>query len=124
MADFSSGTATISWDMSTMRTGSRDWLYFTVAPFETHNKVFDDGESHLPVDGINLRLEGGGNTFTAWQRVNGVKTNVRSDAFTQWDQVQAANGVGPSPSRRDHFVLTLSSTHMTFCITGNSTGQT
>ncbi|HYK97538.1 MAG TPA: hypothetical protein VEU77_04015, partial [Candidatus Acidoferrales bacterium] len=38
MADFSAGTARISFDMSTLRTAARDWVYFTLAPFEGHNK--------------------------------------------------------------------------------------
>lgn len=124
MADYSSGTATIRFEMSTLRTGSRDWVYFTLAPFAEHNKVFDDGDSHVPQDSINLRLEGGGNTFTGWQRVGGARTRIDGDSFTQWDNVQAANGVAPDAARRDVFQIDISRTHLRFCIVGNSTGQT
>jgi hypothetical protein len=123
MADFSGGPAVISFDMSTLRTGSRDWVYFTLSPFHSHNKVFDGEDTNFPPDSINLRLEGGGNTFTGWQRAGGVKTRIDGDAFTQWDQVQEANGVTTSASRRDTFQITLSETHLRFCITGNNSGD-
>src|SRR5678815_446192 len=48
---------------------------------------------------------------------------IRDSSYYTWDNVQSANGVAPSASRRDSFRIELSATHLRVCITGNNTGQ-
>jgi hypothetical protein len=125
MADFSAGTATIKFEMSTLRTSSRDWVYFTLMPFDGHNKfAYNSLDQAIPPYNINVHLAGE-NVLTATQRSgNGVDTRIDGDGFTTWDMVQAANGVAPDAARRDIFEIDVSRTHLRVCLTGNSAGQT
>jgi hypothetical protein len=134
MADFSAGPATISWDMSTLRTASRDWVYFTLMPFDGHNKFsYNNNDQAIAPNNINIKLAGT-NAFFACQRVNGntpgqggdcgVDVRVNGDSTTQWQDIQAANGVAPDAARRDSFRVELTATHLRVCITGNNAGQT
>ncbi len=123
-ADFSGGTATIRFDMSTLRTTSRDWVYFTLTPFEGHNKFAYNGtDQAIPPDNINVKLEGT-NAFSATQRIGGGgDLHLDGDSATTWEMVQAANGLTEDAARRDTFEIDISATHLRVCITGNNTGQ-
>jgi len=123
IADFSSGSTTITWDMSTLRTASRDWVYFTIMPFDRHNKfAYNNSDQSIPPDNVNVKL-GGTNTFLATQRVAGSgDVAISGDDFTTWDMVQAANGLVEDAARRDSFEIDLSATHLRVCLTGNNTG--
>jgi hypothetical protein len=134
LADFSAGAATISFDMSTLRTASRDWVYFTLMPFEGHNKFsYNNNDQAIAPNNINVKMAGT-NAFFACQRVNGTTpgmggdcgqdVRVNGDSSTQYTDVQTANGVAPDAARRDSFRIELSATHLKVCITGNNTGQT
>ena len=125
MADFSASAATISFEMSTLRTASRDWVYFTLMPFYGHNKyAYNSLDQAIPENNINIQLAGT-DSFTATQRAgNGVDTRIGGDGYTTWDMVQAANGVAPDAARRDMFQIEISRTHLRVCLTGNSAGQT
>jgi hypothetical protein len=127
MADFSNGTAVISWDMSTLRTSSRDWIDIVLTPFNEHQLMaYNNVDNHIPPDNIHIQL-GGTNVFLASQRVNGSSdVNIGGDTFTRWNDVQAAQNppVGESAQRRDTFRITLSSTHVSMCIVGNNNPQT
>jgi hypothetical protein len=125
MADFSGGTATIKFEMSTLRTASRDWVYFTLMPFDGHNKyAYNSLDQAIPPYNINIPLAGT-NVLTATERAgDGVDVHIGGDGFTTWDMVQAANGVAPDAARRDVFQIEISRTHLRVCLTGNSTGQT
>lgn len=140
LLDFSGGPARFEWDMSTFRTGSRDWVNFTLMPESQYIKgvVPTDEGNHNPADAIHVFMGGvfgGTDVFVACQRVNNTNTTgslggcfpdryVGGNTYDTWDMVQDANGVLPSASRRDHFVIELSATHIKVCITGNNTGQT
>jgi hypothetical protein len=123
LADFSSGSTTISWDMSTLRTAARDWVYFTIMPFDGHNKfAYNNSDQAIPPDNINVKL-GGTNALLATERVSGGgDVSIGGDDFTTWDMVQAANGLVEDAARRDSFVIDLSATHLRVCLTGNNTG--
>jgi hypothetical protein len=125
LADFSAGQATIRWDMSTLRTASRDWVYFTIMPFDGHNKFsYNNNDQAIAPDNINIKLAGP-NVFQATQRVGGGgDVAIGGDGFTTWNMVQAANGLVEDAARRDTFEVDLTSTHLRVCITGNNTGQT
>jgi hypothetical protein len=125
MAEFSAGTATISFEMSTLRTAARDWVYFTLMPFFGHNKfAYNSLDQAIPEHNINIRLAGT-NAFAATERAgDGTDTRIGGDGFTTWDMVQEANGVAPDAARRDVFRIDVSRTHLRVCITGNSAGQT
>jgi hypothetical protein len=125
MADFSGGTTKVSWDMSTLRTAARDWVYFTLMPFDGHNKyAYNNNDQAVPPNNVNIKLEGE-NRFVVTQRVGGGgDVTISGDAFTTWDMIQAANGVSPDAARRDSFEIDLSSTHLRVCLNGNNAGQT
>jgi hypothetical protein len=125
MADFSAGAATISFEMSTLRTSSRDWVYFTLMPFDSHNKyAYNNLDQAIPPHNINIHLAGE-NVLTATQRFGGgVDTRISGDGFTTWDMVQAAHGLSPDAARRDKFRIEISRTHLRVCLTGTSTGVT
>jgi hypothetical protein len=124
LADFSAGTAVLRWDMSTLRTAARDWVYFTLMPFDGHNKFsYNNNDQAVAPDNIDIKLAGP-NVFQATQRVGGGgDIAIGGDGFTTWDMVQAANGLTEDAARRDTFEIDLSSTHLRVCITGNNTGQ-
>jgi hypothetical protein len=124
LADFSAGTTTISFEMSTLRTSSRDWVYFTLMPFHGHNKfAYNNLDQAIPENNINIHLAGS-NVLTATQRTDdGTDTRIGGDGFTTWDMVQEANGVAPDAARRDAFRIELTRSHLRVCITGNSSGQ-
>ena len=124
-ADFSAGVARISFEMSTLRTAARDWVYFTLTPFEGHNKfAYNNQDQDPPADNINIKLAGT-NVMLATQRVRGGgDVALGGDGFTTWDMVQAASGFSEDAARRDSFLIELSATHLRVCLTGNSAGAT
>lgn len=121
VADFSGGSARISWDMSTLRTSSRDWVYVTLTPFlERHEMPFLNNDQHIPPHNIVLRL-GGVDTFEVFQgrtdgsyRLNG----QGSDYGTSWDDVFAAQKppMMQDGARRDTFSITLTRTTVSLCL--------
>jgi len=124
MADFSGGTATIRFEMSTLRTASRDWVHFTLMPFSGHNKfAYNNLDQAVPPHNINVELAGT-NVLLASQRAGGGDVQIEGDGFTTWNMVQAANGVREDAARRDIFQIDVSRTHLRVCIIGNSAGQT
>jgi hypothetical protein len=127
LMDFSRGTATLSWDMSTLRTSSRDWVDIVLTPYsERHLFAYNNFDNHAPVDNIHIMLAGGGNVFLVSQRVNGgADVNVSGDTFTRWNDVLAAQNppLSESAARRDTFRVQLSATHISMCLVGNDTGQ-
>jgi hypothetical protein len=124
MADFSAGTATISFEMSTLRTASRDWVHFTLMPFSGHNKfAYNNLDQAVPPHNINIELAGT-NVLIASERAGNGDLSIDGDGFTTWNMVQAANGVREDAARRDIFQVEISRTHLRVCILGNSAGQT
>jgi hypothetical protein len=124
MADFSAGTATIRFEMSTLRTASRDWVYFTLMPFAGHNKFsYNNLDQAVAPDNINIHLAGT-NVLLATQRVGGGSdVAIGGDGFTTWNMVQAAHGLTEDAARRDIFQVEISRTHLRVCLTGTSAGH-
>lgn len=118
VADFSSGTARIAWDMSTLRTSSRDWVYVTLTPFGEHHEMpYLNTDQHIPPHNIRILL-GGANTFLVQQRVNGQDVTISQDTFHTWNDVFRAQTppVDESAARRDTFELSLTRSTFSFCM--------
>lgn len=121
VADFSGGQASIQWDMSTLRTSSRDWIYVVLTPFSEHHEMaYINTDQHIPTHNIKIAL-GGTNTFEIFQ--NGGFQNSRldgTDLGTTWDQVFQAQTppIGESGARRDTFQITLDRNHISLCMPG------
>ncbi len=119
VADFSRGPARIAWDMSTLRTNSRDWVYVTLTPFNEHHEMpYLNTDQHIPPHNIKVAL-GGANTFLLYQ--NGGFDNSRlgqQDNSSTWNDVFHAQTppTEESPIRRDTFEITLSRTAISLCM--------
>lgn len=119
VADFSAGSARIAWDMSTLRTSSRDWVYITITPFSEHHELpYINTDQHIPPHNIKIALAGTDN-FELFQ--NGGFQNSKlgnTDTSTTWDDVFRAQTppTAQSPVRRDTFEITLSRTNISLCM--------
>jgi hypothetical protein len=123
VADFSSGEATVSWEMSTLRTGSRDWPDVVLTPFSEHSEMaYNNNDQHIPPHNIHVQLAGGGNVWLVTQRIGGgVNYNEGHDATiagnsTTWDDVFHQFGLNESAQRRDVMELKVSRTHISMCM--------
>lgn len=117
VADFSGGSATISWAMSTLRTSSRDWVYLTLTPFDEHHEMpYLNIDQHIPPHNIKIAL-GGVDTFQVFQDGGFQNSELGGQMDgVSWDDVFAANGTAQSPIRRDTFEVTLSRDHISLCM--------
>jgi hypothetical protein len=108
LMDFSQGEAVLRWNMSTLRTSSRDWIDFTIQPFDQEIQInFED--AHVPQEAVHFQMIGGGSLFepSVWR--NYVKERIPADMFTGYDTV-----LTPSATRRDTFELRMTQTHIKF----------
>jgi hypothetical protein len=118
MVDFSQGTATIKFDLSTTRTSDRDWIDVWITPFGDQLQMpADDFAPDLqggPRNGLQIRMDnvsGPGHTgFKGNVITNG---SVREMTVGQW-YTGYESFLTPSASRRDTFQLDVSSTHVRF----------
>jgi hypothetical protein len=119
VADFSAGPATISWDQSTLRTSSRDWVYITLTPFMEHHEMpYLNVDQHIPAHNIRILL-GGANTFILSEQVNGQDVRIpQQDDYHTWQDVFHAQTppLEESPTRRDTFQVTLDQNRISFCM--------
>lgn len=114
MLDFSQGEAVLKWDMSTLRTSSRDWIDVLVMPYSENMQLsFENTDIHLPQNAIHIEM-GGADVFipTIWR--NGKKEQVQSDTYHTWDMILAGANLRPDAARRDTFELRVSRNHMKF----------
>jgi len=115
LIDFSDGSATLQFDMSTLRTSGRDWIDIWITPYEDNLQLpLDDWLPDLtgdPRNAIHVRMDLGTNRFKAFVVRDFVKTELpgTSDSHLDYDSF-----LTPSPMRRDTFELSLDSTHLTF----------
>lgn len=127
MMDFSKGTSTLDWNMSTRRTGSRDWIDVVIMPWADNDQLnFID--VNVPNNAVHVVLAGGGNVLLA-DVLRGARANpnwsgpcdsdpqptachLKGDGFHTWGDVLATRGLTVSPARRDHFQVQLSRTHI------------
>ena len=64
LMDFRSGTATLRWDMSTLRTASRDWVDVVLTPYAQRQIfAYNNNDQHVPPDNIHIQVAGGGNVW-------------------------------------------------------------
>jgi hypothetical protein len=118
MLDFSQGEAVFKWDMSTLRTSSRDWVDVVIMPYDENVQLsFENNDQHLPKDAVHLELVGP-NVFVPSIWRNGQKEVVQSDTYHTWDMILANAGLMPDAARRDTFELRLSRTHLKFGMPG------
>lgn len=125
VADFSSGDAVISWEMSTLRTGARDWVDVVITPWAEHSQMaYNNNDQHIPPHTIHLTLAGT-NVWQVFQRIDGGTaynqgrdTLLPGDGSTTWDDVFRDAGLTESPQRRDRFEVHLSRTHISLCMPG------
>jgi hypothetical protein len=123
MMDFSSGSSTLSFDASTLRQSSRDWLDVWITPYADNLTLpFDMGDVDLqgvPRQGVHVAMSmfNGETTFRCYQIDNFVETEVTDNWWDSLDSRLAAAGRAPSGSQRDTFQLVLSSNHLKFSST-------
>jgi hypothetical protein len=119
MLDWSQNTATLRFDVSTMRTTSRDWWDIWITPWGDvlsypSDGSFPDGNGE-PRNAIHIRMNqfNGKTTFNVNQVVNYVSSPVPGSIVG--GRVYE-NVLTPDYVRRDTFELRLSSTHISFCM--------
>lgn len=110
LLDFSEGEAVLRWDMSTLRTSSRDWVDIVLMPWEQNLQV-NYIDVHMPQEAVHLLL-GGSQVFIPSVVRNYEETRLSADTYHNWDMVLADHGLTASATRRDTFELRLSRTHM------------
>jgi hypothetical protein len=125
LADFSNGSTTISWNMSTLRSSARDWVDVVITPLsERSSLAYNNNDQHIPPHNIHVTLAGT-NVWQAFQRMGGgtqygqgQDVLIPGDGFTTWDAVFERAGLQESPARRDQFQIVLSRTHISVCMPG------
>jgi hypothetical protein len=131
VADFSAGAATITWEMSTLRSSGRDWVDVVLTPWVQQSQMaYNNNDQHIPPNNIHISLAGT-NAFIGTQRIGGgtqygqgTDTPINGDGYTTWDQVFAAQNPAlvQSATRRDTFQITLSRTTISVCMPDYSYG--
>jgi hypothetical protein len=118
VVDFSGGSGTISWQMSTLRTAARDTVDVVITPWSQRSSMaYNNNDQHIPPNNIHVFLAGT-NVFLVTQRVNGPLTydesgqadqRIPGDDSTTWTQVFRRQNppLDESPSRRDQFEIRL-----------------
>ena len=112
--DFSQETATIAWDMSTLRTSTRDWVDFWITPFDDNLPTPNFNWLHqlqgTPKRSIHV-YQNGDNTFSVDVINNFIATTYPGIWNTSYDTVLTEDA-----ARRDHFELKLTPNHITFAL--------
>jgi len=112
--DFSEGTASLKFDMSTLRSSTRDWIDVWITPYEDNLQLaLDDWLPDLggdPRRAIHIRMDNN-NLFRGFVVDDFVKTQLpsTSDGWQGYDSF-----LEPSGTRRDTFELRVSDTHIQF----------
>ncbi|BAN01745.1 hypothetical protein YM304_14310 [Ilumatobacter coccineus YM16-304] len=119
LVDFSDGTATISLDISTLRTSVRDWWDVWITPYDEHSQLPLDLDASAdlagpPRDSIRVGL-GSENQMLAEiyddfenvQFPDWPNGQVTGDTFTGYETF-----LEPDAKRRDTFVIELSTDHL------------
>ena len=111
--DFSQN-ATIAWDMSTLRTSSRDWVDFWITPFDDNLPTPDfnwlQQLQGTPKRSIHI-YQNDDNTFSVDIINNFTATTYPGIFNTSYDTVLTEDA-----ARRDHFELKLTPNHITFAM--------
>jgi hypothetical protein len=115
MVDFAGGEARISFDLSTMRTSTRDWVDLWITPFASNLVLpmedwIADGQG-LPREGVHVRMDtvNGNTVFKVRTIKNFAVQDIKGNWWKGYESV-----LKPDPARRDTFELRLSRTHVAF----------
>jgi hypothetical protein len=115
MLDFSGGTATVRFEMSTLRTSGRDWVDIWVTPWQDNITLpLEDWLPDLqgkPRNGIHVRMDNWDNDSTF--RAAAVRNGVEEVFDTCW-WCTIKQGTTPSATTRSLFELQISRTHIKF----------
>lgn len=117
LADFSSGTATVDFDVSTFSTSLRDWIDLWISPFSENLALpYYGNQPDLqgpPRHAVNVRLESGG--------LNNPKTYFSASVYNDFAKTAVPGRSGyiedlltPSEITRTHLQLQISRTHIKF----------
>jgi hypothetical protein len=114
LVDFTTGPATISFDMSTFRSSDRDWIDIWVTPYEDNLPApLEDSRPALngpPKRAFHVLL-GGASGFNTFVYRDFLPTKINPYSTLLWDHF-----LTPSASRRDRFELRLSAGSYSFCM--------
>lgn len=111
LVDFSSGSATIRFDVSTLRTSLRDWIDLWVSPYNDHLQLPLDMDVDLsgpPRNAVQVRMDLSGNFFDVVIYRNFQRTVI--DGIP----IPYERFLEPSATRRDTFELQISRTSIKF----------
>lgn len=117
MLDFANG-GTVSFDLSTLRMSTRDWIDIWVTPWEDNLTLpFDQGDVDLngvPKEGVHILMSAfnGESTFRSNVIHNFVETEP--DGVCWWCTLPGYLNYTPVGAQREKFRLTLTRTHMKF----------
>ena len=115
MLNFGDGTASLKFDMSTLRTSTRDWVDIWISPYEDNLQLaLDDWLPDLagdPKNAIHIRMDLSDNRFRAFVVEDFVKTELPSTSMG-WQEYDAF--LTPDARRRDTFELRVNQTHVQF----------
>jgi hypothetical protein len=113
--DLSGGEAVVKFDLSTLRTSTRDWVDIWLTPYEDHLQLpLDTGLPDLngePRQGVHIKLGNstGGSNFTARVFHDAQVEELQGKWFTGYEELLV-----PSAVRRDPFELRISRTSLKF----------
>ena len=117
LADWSSGTVSILFRVTTLRTTNRDWIGITVTPFMENlvtpidNSV--DGEG-MPRDHLDCTVsDSPPSNWSCYVRTNSAQQDLPSGGTSVEDALRAS-GQSPSATNRTLFEMDISRTHLRF----------
>lgn len=112
------GTATVKFDLSTLRMSTRDWVDVWITPYADNLALpFDQGDVDLqgvPRTGVHVIMSefSGQTTWRAYTIKNFVETEVAGGCW--WCGEEGALNYTPTGAQRESFQLTLSAGHLRF----------
>ena len=115
LLDWSHGTATVQWDMSTRRTSERDWVDLWITPVADHMALpIDDWVPDLagaPENAIHFRETDGSIVVEVF--TDGVQSVPPANTWLTYETVLV-----PDAARRDTFRVEVSNTHLKMWLPG------
>jgi hypothetical protein len=117
MLDWTNGPATATWEMSTHRESTRDWVDFWLSPFSDALVLpisdAPDLQPESPRSGQWLQINGHGN-------ITGFKAATHNGVIANYGPLYQAD----SRTQRDKFQITIDRDQFSFCkLTGEPSGQ-
>lgn len=111
LLDFSNEEAVFTFEMSTLRQSSRDWVDFVIMPYDTNLQIpFQSGTTPRHAIHIEMINQVGLDRFRPWVIRDFVTRSVT------WNDIGYPRGFVTDPARRETFEIRLSQTRLSFCI--------